>query len=101
MKRHYRNPRRSKLEIYMDILEAAKEPICLGRLMQAANINYKALIARSEKLIGLGLLKSKTYPSNKNGRKRYTIRWYTTTQKGGALLHLYSTFKNIFNELRN
>jgi len=77
--------RRSRLEIYLDIIQAASlQPLRPTQIMKEANISYNELRGIIENLEGRGLLKTETTFSGK---------YYQSTEAGLRLLDDYRSVK--------
>ncbi|MDA4127910.1 MAG: DUF354 domain-containing protein [Thaumarchaeota archaeon] len=83
--------RRSKLEIFLDIIQAASfQPLRPTHLMKAANISYNELRGIIETLEGRGLLKTESTMGGK---------YYQATPEGLRLLQDYKTIhERLFSE---
>ena len=76
-----RNKRRSKMEILMDIVQAAGfRPVRISHIMKDANISYSELRSMMDRLEKKGLVK---------GEDSYDGRFYQTTEIGLAVLEDY------------
>jgi predicted transcriptional regulator len=81
--------RRSKLEMYMDILKvlAHRSPLKLTHVMYASNVNCNILKEYLEFLIKQGLVKE-----NKVGKSRVT---YAITERGLSLLKHFRELRQV------
>jgi len=82
--------RRSKLEIYIDILDvlAIKGPLKLTHIMYKSNVNCKVLKEQLEFLIKNSLVEERFQ------RKEQIV--YAITQKGNTVLKSFREIKQIF-----
>jgi predicted transcriptional regulator len=90
--------RRSKLEMYVDILTvlAHKGPLKLTHIMYKANVNCSVLKEYLDFLIKQGLVEERTM------RKQRLV--YTVTQKGMSVLKYFKELKQVLpivEEARN
>lgn len=75
------SPRRSELEVKMDVLKVTMEGACKPtQIMYKANLSWVALLGHLESLTTLGLLRAVEYASR---------RVYEITPKGVQLLRAY------------
>ena len=83
--------RRSRFEIYVDILTEIKNGTVLPtRIMYGANLSWSTLIQTLEKLTAQGLIEEQPIESNKRKKNSYTL-----TEKGNNFLN----YLNRVNEL--
>ena len=83
--------RRSRFEIYVDILTEIKNGTVLPtRIMYGANLSWSTLIQTLEKLTTQGLIEEQPIESNKRKKNSYTL-----TEKGNNFLN----YLNRINEL--
>jgi predicted transcriptional regulator len=82
--------RRSKLEIYIDILEvlALKGQLKLTHIMYKSNVNCHVLKQQLEFLIGNNLVEERTL------KKEKTV--YAITQRGIQILRAFREIKEVF-----
>jgi predicted transcriptional regulator len=82
--------RRSKLEIYIDILEvlALKGQLKLTHIMYKSNVNCHVLKPQLEFLIGNNLVEERTL------KKEKTV--YAITQRGIQILRAFREIKEVF-----
>ncbi len=82
--------RRSKLEMYVDILQvlAIKGPLKLTHIMYKSNVNCKVLKSQLEFLMKNGLVEERIL------RREKVI--YAVTQKGISTLKAFTQIKQVF-----
>jgi len=90
--------RRSKLEMYVDILKvlAQRGPLKLTHIMYKANVNCKVLKAYLDFLVGQGLIEERIV-----GKRRMV---YATTQRGVTVLKYFRELEQVLplvEEARN
>ena len=86
--------RRSKLEIYADLLKvlAHEGPLKLTHLMYKVNINCTALREDLETLIRLGLVEEQTTGNNKG--------FFSVTERGIAILNYFGEIIQVFSIIK-
>ena len=84
--------RRSKFEIYVDILTHIKSGVNIStRIMYASNLSWKPLCQILKSLIAQGLIEEHSVGE---GNKR-TKRIYSITEKGDTVLMYFNNAKNL------
>ena len=84
-------PRRSRFEIYVDVLTEIKNgTILTTKIMYGANLSWTTLIETLEKLTAQGLVDEQPIEGNKRTKKIYTL-----TGKGDNVLN----YINLINEI--
>jgi predicted transcriptional regulator len=86
--------RRSKLEIYADLLKvlAHEGPLKLTHLMYKVNINCTALREDLETLIRLGLVEEQTTGNNKG--------FFSVTERGFKILNYFGEIIQVFSIIK-
>ena len=85
------SPRRSKLEIRLNILSAVKDGVDKPtRIMYAANMSWKPVQKILSHLVGQGLLEERVNVGNRQSKRRYAI-----TEKGIRVLDYFEKAKEI------
>lgn len=85
------SPRRSKLEIRLNILSAVKDGVDKPtRIMYAANMSWKPVQKILSHLVDQGLLEERVNVGNRQSKRRYTI-----TEKGVRVLDYFEKAKEI------
>ncbi len=83
--------RRSKLEIYLDVIWAIKSGISKPtRIMYESNLSWKPLQRILGSMIDQGLIQEIDV---KNGRDKRTHTLYEVTQKGENIIHYFNKGK--------
>jgi predicted transcriptional regulator len=85
------SPRRSKLEIRLEILAAVKQGVDKPtRIMYAANMSWKPVQRILSHLVEHGLLAEIVHTESKQSKRRYQI-----TEKGEQILDYFEKAKDI------
>ena len=88
--------RRSKFEIYLDILDATRNTHKPTRIMYQCNLSWKSLKEAMSYLAAKGLIEETVFPAPQDKRTRYT---YHTTQRGLDLLESHYATRRIYEAL--
>ncbi len=84
--------RRSKFEIYIDILSEIKNGVVIPtRIMYSANLSWKPLCAMLDSLVSQELVED---CSNDEGDKRTKV-YYKITEKGDNVLRYFNRAKDL------
>jgi len=87
--------RRSKLEIYIDILEEIKNGVMIPtRIMYGTNLSWKPLQQILKALVNRGLIVESTAEE----RDKRTKKVYNLTEKGENVLHYFNKAKDLTEE---
>jgi predicted transcriptional regulator len=85
------SPRRSQLEIRLNILSAVKDGVDKPtRIMYAANMSWKPVQRILSHLVEQGLLEVRVNPESRQSKKRYVL-----TDKGANVIDYFEKAKEI------